>query len=324
MRQTQPPPGLPKNVSQTLHCAYHDSTTQSIDQLGQLHASALAAQPQQTATGALLHTCHRIEWYSAGPVDGDTPTLAGAQTLTGYRPVVDRIAQIAAGCRSLIPGDRFVQGQVASVFEALPDEHPLRDAADSALALARQARTRFTLVADVDYPQLAGLLLTQQHAGDADRGLPLLIIGGGSLARACARSLGAQRRVIMVTRQPKRLRRSLRYSGTCPQVVTVAQAVEATNGHSFEAILATTLGHAAHHDTVLKLLSADGCRAVVDLCTVPLRLERPGYTHLHAPQVLDTIARANQRTAVRAAQAARWISAQTAELAARQSLHARL
>src|SRR5712691_2709420 len=89
--------------------------------LGSLHARLALAPPADAVAGLLLHTCHRVEWYSEGLQDPPIPELAGQSRLVGEAESLARLSQIAAGARSIIAGDRLVLQQVVQARGRVAD-----------------------------------------------------------------------------------------------------------------------------------------------------------------------------------------------------------
>lgn len=141
----------------------------------------------------VLNTCQRLEVYGtrlALPAEAPvTERFAGTVA-------VERLARIAAGLESRIPGEFEVLGQVRAAykrFRAHPQWHasPLDALFQKALAAARQARRKSGI--DQMATSVAALAvhrLTRQIAP----GESVAVIGTGSLAGSVARRLAKQER----------------------------------------------------------------------------------------------------------------------------------
>lgn len=104
-----------------VQCAYIDAANRSWNQLGLIHDALVAKPPETSPTGLLLHTCHRVERFSIGPVG--TPAvreLSERRRIVGSSPSLARLAQIAASTLSLIPGEQFVRHRSGTLQRALP------------------------------------------------------------------------------------------------------------------------------------------------------------------------------------------------------------
>lgn len=293
-------------------CVFADDTTHSLTALGRAHQALCADPPAVSPSGMLLHTCHRVEWYAVGSPAAPVAALASQPRTWGRRQALIRLAQIAAGTRSLVLGERFIHRQVLGAAGRLPSDHPLFGLTKEALRLAEHARERFELYATVDYSDLPQLLLGHQSGGPERR--LLLLIGGGMLARVVAAVPPAgYDRVVMMTRGPRKLRRLVDGLG----IVTVVRApslARALDSWPYDTVIATTNLHPGYRRHVIEAACSPRCGGVVDLCCTPVLDQRPvGYRHLYDPDVLHILAAANQGMAQRADLARQWI-AQHAEV----------
>ncbi|MGW0660109.1 hypothetical protein [Streptodolium elevatio] len=293
-----------RNVKPSVAHLFADDTTHSLEALGQAHQALCAVPPGPSGHGMLLHTCQRIEWYTAGDSSASIRMLESRPRIWGRHRALIRLAQIAAGTRSLVLGERFIHRQVVDAVGRLTSDHPLFQLTTSALRLAEQAREEFDLRAEVDYSDLPTLLLTPR--GDARQ---LLVIGGGMLARAVASAPPAgYERVVMLTRGPRKLRRLVEGLGNVT-VVRAPSLETALADRPYDTVIATTNLHPEYRRRVADAASSPRCGGVVDLCCAPALDQRPKrYHHLYDPEVLHTLAAANRDLAERAAHARQWIT----------------
>lgn len=89
----------------------------------------------------LLATCHRVELYGVGALNGETGRLAGTAVLTG-EVAARRLLRVAAGLESAVVGEDEVLRQVR---DTLAGAHPgldtrLRRVFETAIAAGRRAR----------------------------------------------------------------------------------------------------------------------------------------------------------------------------------------
>lgn len=300
-----------ENVQPPIAYVFADDTTHSLAALGHAHQALCARPPGASRHGMLLHTCQRVEWYAVGGSPSQVETLRRRPAVPGRRTALVRLAQIAAGTRSLVLGERFIHRQVLEAAGRLASDHPLFRLTTDALRLAEQAREKFDLHADVDYSDLPKLLLTPR--GETRQ---LLVIGGGMLARAVAAAPPAgYERVVMLTRGPRKLRRLVEGLGNVT-VVRAPSLAKVLDGRPYDAVIATTNLQPHYRSRVADAAGSPLCGGVVDLCCAPAVDRRPeGYHHLYDPEVLRALAAANRDMAERAAHARRWI-AQNAEVPA--------
>jgi glutamyl-tRNA reductase len=288
-------------------CSYIDLTTHAPGEVAGRYAQSSADVPASSASGVWLRTCHRLEWY-----EGLTPArteitdfLPEARSVEGHAAVATRLAQIAAGARSLIVGERFVFDQVSAAFTNLGADHCLLHAAAEALSVAVEARRAFKLSAVLDYTGLCRLLL-EDAAGDVRRSL--VVIGGGVLARALAAEFARSRAVVLVTRNPKKLRRNLAAAGVSATTCRITQADEVLVSQPYDLIIATSGVDALYREGIDALAAARDCRTTLDLCAIPVLEPGPDYRHLHDPDVITIIEDANREVAARATEARAWIA----------------
>lgn len=290
---------------QTIAYVYADDTTHSLTVLGKAHQWLCATPPAPSKVGLLLHTCQRIEWYSRAQIVPPAVELLGHVSTPGARGALVRLAQIAAGSRSLIPGESFIHRQVYAAFTRLMPDHPLYGITREALLLATRAREEFSLSAKVDYSDLPTMLFTPGPHTPRQ----LLIIGGGMLARAVAAAPPpGYDHVVMWTRGPRKLRRVVEGLSNV-SVVRHPSLARVLNGKLYDTVIATTNLHGDYLEHVLETITAPQARRVLDLCATPALTDRPAnYRHLYDLDVLRALASANEEMTERAFLARRWIA----------------
>ncbi|MFD7447934.1 hypothetical protein [Kitasatospora sp. NPDC059827] len=310
MTQTADPPlegrtSSAHAIGRIAWCAFNDATTNSLGELGASFQQLDGAVGTSSATGLLLRTCHRVEWYEAEPAMVATAPLSIrlSRRITGHDAAASRLTQIAAGTMSLILGEQLVFQQVHAAFDRLPIDHPLRPAGAEVLLLADQARRRFGLRARLDYRDLARTLPGVSTAQSSN----LVVVGGGMLAQAVAHELGDDRRVFLLTRNPKKLRRLLRTGSAGTTVLRITDLPDTVRDSGFDLVLATSGLTPQYRDHIARLVDAAARRLVVDLCATPVLHECSNYQHLYHPAVTDLIEDANRPTIEAARAASSWI-----------------
>lgn len=289
-------------------CSYIDDTTHPPEVLGELHLRLTDDPPPLSNSGMLLHTCQRIEWYGIDSTSLAPVSLPKAsKTIFGHYQVCARLAQIAAGTRSLILGEKEILRQVEVAWKRLPSAHPLRRAVYEALELAIQARMLFGLAATTDYPELARRLI--EDAEDTPSRM-LMVIGGGMLARSVAEEFLPDRKVTIVTRRPRKLARHLNSTLSAVAVKNIVDLREELANGDYDVVIATSNLTPSYCAQVTDFVLAEGCRTIVDLCAVPtLDRTQVNYRHLHDADVLQVIQEANEVMVDQAARARSWIEA---------------
>lgn len=174
------------------------------------------------------------------------------------------------------------------------------------LQFARKLRTAFGLDAAVDYPTAAMELL-----GRADRCDTLLVVGGGMLARAVAQHSreSGYRRVVMVTRSPKRARRRLASSADSFAICVPERARALLGTARWVTVIATTNIVEPYREQISVLIDDPACLGAVDLSSVPIRPDiTDRYEHMYGPRFTALVAAQNRVLADRAQQVRRVIA----------------
>jgi len=161
----------------------------------------------------VLDTCQRLEVFA--PNSFDVSSLPVSQR---WRNAVafERLARIAAGLESRILGELEVLGQVRDAYKEFRNQAEAGHLAldrifQDALALGRKARKQSGV--DTQLISLSGLA-AREMLRVAEPGLPLAVVGSGSLAGSTARYLG------------KRGSSPIRVSSRCPDnAVSLADSV---------------------------------------------------------------------------------------------------
>ncbi|MER9075444.1 hypothetical protein NKH80_21975 [Mesorhizobium sp. M0904] len=165
----------------------------------------------------LVATCARIEIYGEEPaLKNVTSTIFSNLAhgrIEGAPAIAQRLAEIASAAHSQILGESYISDQLEKAIEPVDPNFPIFQIARSAIAMGRAARERQRFVATFDYDQIVRDIVADRFANEElpDR---LYIIGAGMLGRGLIRSgVGKQfRSTVVVTRNPKNLRRRLRRS----------------------------------------------------------------------------------------------------------------
>lgn len=166
----------------------------------------------------VLNTCQRLEVFACPRVD--IPEL---ETSPKWRDAVafERIARIAAGLESRVLGELEVLGQVRSAYKQFrsakrADCCALDRLFQDALALARRARRESGI--DRNLTSLSALA-SRELLARVPAGLPIAVVGSGSLAGSVARYLG------------KRGKSPVRVTSRCPErAMTLALEVGGFGG----------------------------------------------------------------------------------------------
>ncbi len=109
-----------------MRCVYIDHTTEPVEALGGLHHRFVRDPPKLQVPGLLLHTCHRVEWYSKAEGSLPVPELASGKEIFGERAALSRLSKIASGVMSIVVGDSLVFRQVVEAGCRLERTSPAR------------------------------------------------------------------------------------------------------------------------------------------------------------------------------------------------------
>jgi glutamyl-tRNA reductase len=296
-----------------MYCVYLDHTSEPLKVLGRIHQRLAQHRREEPLPGLLLHTCHRVEWYS--PVEGSLPEpeLARGSRLVGEWEALRRLSKIASGVMSIVVGDSLVFRQVVEADDRLSGYSSMRGLVKRATTIADEARQMFDLSPIVEYAGLPRVF----KATDSQQGRPLanrlVIVGGGMLAQAIAvHSTTAYSDIVVVTRNPTRLRLTLASelptAGRPPRVVSPRVATTEAVRVPFDLALATTSTNQTYLGDIGALARHRNVNRVIDFCAIPFLADSISrYSHISDRDVLSAIVEANGPVARRAHQAEAWI-----------------
>ena len=285
---------------------YVDSSVCDLRQLGRAHHDlADRLNTNQAARVLWVGTCQRLEayWLAGEPSPPQAHPLERlARQVQGALALQQRLSEVAAGVRSQLLGDRFITAQVSRAVRCLDPRHALAGWAREALAVARYTRQFLGFTAALDYEALAFDILARLD-GAATATRTLLVVGGGLLARAVTTSprASAYRRVVVVTRSPRRLRRQLNGSGERLVVTRLERAGGLLAGGAVNAVVATTRLDPTYRAGVAEVLLGPYCQAVLDLGSVPVldaaHAVDDRYVSMYDAPVLERIEQQNAKVA---------------------------
>jgi len=171
-----------------------------------------------------VSTCLRTEVVAVidrfhGAIDEITATLAQATGLDASefeehlsvhfdRGVATHLFSVAAGLRSVVPGEFEVLGQLRRALELANDEHVagpvLSDLFHRALTSGRRVRNETSIARGTTSFAHAAVEVTLESLGDDAAGASVVVVGAGQLASGVVRSLLATadsvERVVVVNR----------------------------------------------------------------------------------------------------------------------------
>lgn len=191
-----PPPGA---------CADILAVVAEARQVPSAEREALAAALKRRGAGdgaVLLHTCHRVELYATGSglTAGDLPGLPSGTRWLADADAVRHLISVACGLDSAVLGEDQILHQVRQAYVSRRAVHPLDPRLDRlfqvALRAGRRARgwvggTRRSL-SDVAVDEI------EERRGPL-RGLPVLVVGAGTMGRLAALAAARRGAQVLVT-----------------------------------------------------------------------------------------------------------------------------
>ncbi len=245
----------------------------------------------------LLATCQRIELYCKTLNKDPILDIFGfrGQCINGYLDVYHRLVQIGCGLRSQILGEKFIYTQLKNTIDSVPKDHPIHSIGFSALDLSQKLRKKHSFYASADYEEITFNLLNTQASKQSNS--VLLVIGGGHLAQAIAkRALSNYSRVVIITREAKRLRKVF-LNEPLMEIYSINTLQSSLLALPFHCFIATTNLNDEYHTSLLKIINHSNCQAIVDMSSVPMFSEyiskKNCYTTMYDNSYLEIIETTN-------------------------------
>ncbi|KWV43516.1 hypothetical protein AS026_19605 [Rhizobium altiplani] len=220
-------------------------------------------------------TCARVEVYGeeAALRNIDRTIFSGfsCERIEGVAAIARRLAEIASGAHSQILGESNISDQLAKAIEFVNPNLPVFKIASLAIDMGRAARQRQRFIASFNYDQIVRDIIAHRFSSGElpDR---LYIVGAGMLGRGLIRSgVGERfRSTIVVTRNPKNLRKRLRSWND----IEVALMRPAEIGYGCEprsvVVIATADVNDEYEATLQNALLRLQPRAIIDLSSIPV------------------------------------------------------
>ncbi|RWA97093.1 MAG: hypothetical protein EOQ39_34555 [Mesorhizobium sp.] len=254
----------------------------------------------------LVTTCLRVEVYgeelALRNIDSTVFPGFSCQCIEGMDAIAQRLAEIASGAHSQILGENYISDQLAKAIELLDPNLPIFQIARLAIDIGRASRERQRFTAPFNYDQIVRDIIADrfQNAELPDR---LYMIGAGMLGRELIRSgLGERfRSTVIVTRNPKNLRRRLRpWTDIDVALMRPAEIGHAREPRSIVVIATADVDdeyQAILHSALLRLEP----RTIVDLSSIPVLSKSTvgllNYVTMYHEEFLRFIAQNNKRLA---------------------------
>lgn len=216
----------------------------------------------------IIKTCQRVEVYSLIEKNPLAHLEIPFSKITGPLNVASRLAAIASGSQSQLLGETNITRQVAAGLDVGHVPH-IDDLLRLGIEVGDLIRRKHSLYARCTYSDLA-LQLLQSHSQDSADGL--VIFGSGMLARELLASkiLSSYGRVIMLTRNVKRLRRKIQ-ENTKIEVLNYNEAASKIGSSSrFHLIIATNNIDHDYMSSIRMIAKYKNCVGAFDLGALPL------------------------------------------------------
>ncbi|MGL9623921.1 hypothetical protein QRQ56_38830 [Bradyrhizobium sp. U531] len=254
----------------------------------------------------LLATCARVEVYAEVTAlkDINSTVFSGFsyERVEGAVAIAQRLAEIASSAHSQILGESYIGQQLLKSTEFLCPNFPIFEVARAAIDTGRAVRERQRFIASFNYDQIVREIIADRFPS----GEPLdclYIVGAGMLGRGLISSgVGERfRSTVVVTRNPKNLRKRLR-----PLVdieVTLLRPTEVGSAREPKSIviIATADVNDEYKVTIQDALMRLKPRTIVDLSSIPVFSDAPvkdlNYVTMYHQEFLRFIEQNNNQLA---------------------------
>ncbi|MER9533359.1 hypothetical protein NKI89_26630 [Mesorhizobium sp. M0309] len=286
---------------------YVDHKMTSPFAMAQHSAKVKALAKEISRKGVLLvATCLRVEIYGCPTSLPNIERMAFStldyKKVEGAEDITQRLAEIACGAHSQILGENYISNQLAKAVDLLDQNLPISQIGRLAIDIGHASRERQGFIASFNYDQIVRDIIADRFRNGElpDR---LYMIGAGMLGRELIRSgLGERfRSTVVVTRNPKNLRRRLR-PWTDIEVSLIRPAEMGAVREPRSIVVIATADVNDQYEAILReaLLRLEPC-AIVDLSSIPLlsgELARSfDYVTMYDEEFLRFVAKNNRRIA---------------------------
>lgn len=290
-----------------LHGAYIDHQMATPLSMAQLSAKSKPLATDLAKNGVLLlATCVRVEAY------GDEAALRNIESAIfpgfSYKRIKDagsiarRLAEIASSAHSQILGESYVSHQLAKSIELINPSFPIFQVARLALDIGRAARERQRFTTSFNYDQIVQDIIADRFpSGESpDR---LYVIGAGMLGLGLIKSgVGERfRSTIVVTRDPKTLRKRLRTSADVQVSLMRPEEVGQESEPRSIVVIATADVNDKYGTALRRGFLRLQPRTIVDLSSIPVLsdtgVRKLNYVNMYGEEFLRFVERNNGQLA---------------------------
>ncbi|MER8824519.1 hypothetical protein NKH70_33275 [Mesorhizobium sp. M0991] len=222
----------------------------------------------------LITTCLRVEVYgqehALRSVDKKIFSGFSSERVEGAAAITQRLAEIASGAHSQILGENYISSQLEDSIGLLDPNLPIFQIARLAIDIGRASRARAQFIARFNYDKIVQDIIADrfQNGELPDR---LYMIGAGMLGRELIRSgMGERfRSTVIVTRNPKKLRKRLRaWTDIDVALTRPAEIGQAREPRSI-VVIATTDVNDEYQAILRRAVLRLEPRTILDLSSIP-------------------------------------------------------
>ncbi|MET4754415.1 hypothetical protein [Bradyrhizobium sp. RT11b] len=290
-----------------LHGIYIDHHMTTPFAMAQLSAKIKPLATDLARSGILLlATCVRVEAYGDGAAlrDIDSTIFSGLsyEHIEGPAAIARRLAEIASSAHSQILGESYVGHQLAKSIELVHSKVPISQVARFALDIGRAARERQRFIASFNYDQIARHIIADRFA-DGESPDRLYVIGAGMLGRGLIRSgVGERfRSTIVVTRNPKALRKRLRRYADIEVTPMRPEEIGQEREPRSIVVIATADVDGEYEAVLQDVLLRLEPRTIVDFSSIPAlsdaAISKLSYVNMYSGEFLQFIEHNNKQLA---------------------------
>ncbi|PBB58147.1 MULTISPECIES: hypothetical protein [Mesorhizobium] len=258
-------------------------------------------------TGVLLvTTCLRVEVYgqeyALGGIDSTIFSGFSSERVEGAAAISQRLAEIASGAHSQILGENYISDQLVKSIELLDPNLPIFQIVRLAIDIGRASRARARFIAPFNYDKIVKDIIADRFPNGE---LPdsFYMIGAGMLGRELIKSgVGERfRSTVIITRNPKNLRKRLRAWTDIDVVLTRPAEIGQAREPRSIVVIATTDVNDEYRAILQKALLRLGPRTIVDLSSIPVlskdEIGNLNYVTMYDEEFLQFIDQNNRKLA---------------------------
>ncbi|MBY3122488.1 Rossmann-fold NAD(P)-binding domain-containing protein [Rhizobium laguerreae] len=273
-----------------------------------LHSAKIKPLARELAENGVLLvcTCARIEIYGEKfALTNIVETIFSGfcyKHVEGAVAIIKRIAEIAASAHSQILGESNISNQLEDAIQSVNQKLAIFYIARFAIDIGRAARDRMQFTASFNYNEIVREIVADRFPNDENLD-SLYIIGSGMLGRELIGSDVRERfkGTVMVTRNPKNLRKRLRLSTDAGLTFMRPADIGLTFEPRSIVVIATSDVDGEYEANIRNAVLRLKPRVIVDLSSVPVLTEAGvgelDYVSIYGEEFLRFIVENNKHLA---------------------------